>query len=452
MRGDEFLDKLEFVEDKYLEEAEQTTGKKKLSWKKYGTIAACFCLLIAGGVGISRLWREKTPIPPVADGPTATSTVDKREDADVSGSTPLVQITETACPTEPVTPTELFYYNEAAPVAIERIYIPRYFEEELSGQKLLAVLPKNEEGLEMSGKAGFDGEGSLLMVMLTVSTVTVSTGQRQTVAVTLSDAGYALSCYSAWSPFGEAKTVTSQYNGVEYTLYRCSYDDGATTALEASMSVGECRFVFNLATDTAELEQAKEAFEQVLVAFTKYTDGTPDLSAVTPEEIPESMDEKMSMTEAKEVPVFGEYFLETIPEGYREEAIRRYKDKWNDYLSGLWSKGYSDISWKVHFYTEEDAPRLTEVSETERYDLALYPIPRAESVPVELLSVVDNPIFAIEDLALDVVWKRAYKVEDESDEWRMEFSVKYGDILVEVRTEGVTPEWLYEELKEAWRE
>lgn len=444
MRGNDFLDKLELVDDKYLEEAEQATGKKKLSWRKYGTIAACFCLLIAGGVGISHLWREKPPMPPVTEGPMATSTVDKRDDVDVSGSVPLVQITETACPTEPVTPKEVFYYNEAAPVAIERIYIPRYFEEELKGKKLLAVLPKNEEGFGMSGKAGFDGEGSLLMVMLTVS----AGRSRQTVAVTMSDAGYALSGCTVWSPLGEAETVTTQYNGVEYTLYRCAYDDGATTALEASMSVGECRFVFSLTTATEELNQAKEAFEQVLVAFTKYADGTPDLSAVTPEEIPESIDEKISMTEAQAVPVFGEYFLETVPEGYREEGIRRYKDKWNDYLSGLWSKGYSDISWKVHFYTDEDASRLTKVSETERYDLALYPIPRAESVPVELQSVVDNPIFAIEELTLDAVWKRAYKVEDESDEWRMEFSVKYGDILVEVRTEGVTPEWLYEELKE----
>ncbi len=448
MRGNVFLDKLELVDDKYLEEAEQATGKKKLSWRKYGTIAACFCLLIAGGVGISHLWREKPPMPPVTEGPMATSTVEKRDDVDVSGSVPLVQITETACPTEPVTPKEVFYYNEAAPVAIERIYIPRYFEEELKGKKLLAVLPTNEEGMEMTGKAGFDGEGSLLIVMLTVSTVTVSTGQRQTVAVTMSDVGYALSCYAAWSPFGEAETVTSQYNGVEYTLYRCAYDDGATTALEASMSVGECRFVFSLTTATEELNQAKEAFEQVLVAFSKYTDGMPDLSAVVPEEIPESMDETFSLTEAHAVSVFGEYFLRNVPQGYQQEVIRRYKDKWNDYLSGLWSKGYSDISWKVHFYTDEDASRLTKVSETERYDLALYPIPRAESVPVELQSVVDNPIFAIEELTLDAVWKRAYKVEDESDEWRMEFSVKYGDILVEVRTEGVTPEWLYEELKE----
>ena len=117
-------------------------------------------------------------------------------------------------------------------------------------------------------------------------------------------------------------------------------------------------------------------------------------------------------------------------------------------MSGLWSKGYSDISWKVQFYTEEDASRMTKVSENERYDLALYPIPRAESVPMELQSVVDNPIFDIEELTLDAVWKRAYKVEDESDEWRMVFSVMYGDILVEVRTEGVTPEWLYRRLKE----
>ena len=100
------------------------------------------------------------------------------------------------------------------------------------------------------------------------------------------------------------------------------------------------------------------------------------------------------------------------------------------------------------FYTEEDALRLTKFSENERYDLTLYPIPWAESVQVELQSVVDNPIFDIEDLTLDAVWKRAYKVEDESDEWRMEFSVKYEDILVEVRTQGGAPEWLYGELKE----
>ena len=65
---------------------------------------------------------------------------------------------------------------------------------------------------------------------------------------------------------------------------------------------------------------------------------------------------------------------------------------------------------------------------------------------MELQSVVDNPIFTVEELTLDAVWKRAYKIEDESDEWRMRFSVKCGDILVEVSTEGVTPEWLYEEL------
>ena len=311
MRGNEFLDKLELVEDKYLEAAEQATGKKKLSWRKYGTIAACFCLLIVGGIGVSRLWEKKPPSPPVADGPTASSMVNKNDEADRGNSVLLGQPTEAVSPTEPVTPTEIFYYNEAAAVAMERIYIPRYFEEELRGHKLLAVLPKNEEGFGISGKAGFDGEGSLLMVMLTVS----AGRSRQTVAVTMSDVGYALSCYAAWSPFGEAVTVTSQYNGVEYTLYRCSYDEGATTALEANMSVGECRFVFSLETATEELEQAKEAFEQVLVAFSKYTDGMPDLSEVTPEEIPESMDEKISLSEAQAVPVFGEYFLNDVPEG-----------------------------------------------------------------------------------------------------------------------------------------
>lgn len=295
MRGDEFLDKLELVGDTYLKAAEQATGKKKVSWRKYGTLAAGLCVLVIGGIGVSQVWNSKPPISPVEGNPTESPEV--TEKAEAGKDVPKEPI-EMVSPTESVMPEGIFYYNEAAAVAIERTYIPRYFEEELKGQKLLAVLPKNEEGLEMTGKAGFDGEGKPLMVMLTVTT-----GRpKQTVAVTLSDAGYALSCCSAWSPFGEARTVTSRYNGVEYTLYRCAYDEGAKTALEANMTVGECRFVFSMETATEELEQAKEAFEQVLVAFSKYADGMPDLSAVVPEEIPDSMDETLSLTEAKAVP------------------------------------------------------------------------------------------------------------------------------------------------------
>ena len=99
-------------------------------------------------------------------------------------------------------------------------------------------------------------------------------------------------------------------------------------------------------------------------------------------------------------------------------------------------------------YAEADAHRLTSVEDKENYDLALYPIPRADSVPDELREIVDNPIFDAEELTLEAVYRRAYKVHDagDTDGWRMEFSVKYGDVVVTVRAKGVTPEWVYQQL------
>jgi len=106
------------------------------------------------------------------------------------------------------------------------------------------------------------------------------------------------------------------------------------------------------------------------------------------------------------------------------------------------------LSWVVTPYTEEDVPRLTSVDDKKNYDLSLYPIPRADSVPDELREIVDNPIFSAEELTLEAVYCRAYKVDDagDTDGWRMIFSVKYGDVIVSVSTKGVEPEWLYQQI------
>lgn len=106
-----------------------------------------------------------------------------------------------------------------------------------------------------------------------------------------------------------------------------------------------------------------------------------------------------------------------------------------------------DLSWVVDPYNEQDAHRLTSVNEKENYDLSLCPIPRADSVPDELREIVNDPIFEAEELTLEAVYCRAYKVDDagDTDGWRMKFSVKYGDVIVSVSAKGVEPEWLYQQ-------
>lgn len=244
---------------------------------------------------------------------------------------------------------------------------------------------------------------------------------------------------------GEA--VVSVCEEVEYKVYQ--YESGNTVTLAADAIINDLYFHFSLDTDKAQLEQAKTDFQGVLECFAHYGEGKPDLSIIVPEAIPEWMEQMFStLSEAQAEPDFGQYMPSELPAGFRETTIRRFKFQNTNYLSGLWSKGLNDLGWVVSPYTEEDAHRLTSVNDKKNYDLSLYPIPRADSVPDELREIVDDPIFEADELTLETVYCRAYKVNDagDTDGWRMKFSVKYGDIIVSVSTKGVEPEWVYQQL------
>jgi len=110
----------------------------------------------------------------------------------------------------------------------------------------------------------------------------------------------------------------------------------------------------------------------------------------------------------------------------------------------------SSISWQVLLLKDNDKTRITSVTDTKNYDLALYPIPRADSVPDELREIVGNPIFLIDELTLDTVRARSYQVSDSGDEQgpRMQFSVLYQDVLVELSVKGVSPEVMFDILQQ----
>lgn len=157
---------------------------------------------------------------------------------------------------------------------------------------------------------------------------------------------------------------------------------------------------------------------------------------------------QLTLAEARDDPDFGAYMPDAAPSGFAEESVRRYRGENNDFLSGLWTRGYAELRWQVSYYTERDAARLTGVDEPENYDLARYPIPRADSVPEALREIVNDPIFRAEELTPEAVWARAYRVDEAGDSggWRMSFSVKYGDRVVRVTAKGVEPDWVYAQL------
>ena len=162
------------------------------------------------------------------------------------------------------------------------------------------------------------------------------------------------------------------------------------------------------------------------------------------------IDKALTLPKALANEPFGAYMLSEAPAGFQVENIRLYQDENSYFLSGLWTKGYHSLSWQVQPYRQEYAGRETSVADTQNYDLSLYPIPRADSVPRDLWEIVDNPIFDAKELTLETVYARSYQIDDagDSEGWRMEFSVRYGDILVQIHAKGLTPEWIYSQLEQ----
>lgn len=416
MKKDDLIDSLGRIDDDLIQGADALRRvRKHTGWKRWAGLAACFCLLLAAAAAIPGILPEKPPVQ--TDFPLQTD------------PKPTEQTTQ---PDEPAPVWTAIYNDAVSKLSAQRTFIRGIFSEELSGQRLAAVVP---EGTDCSGYAVFDDRGGLLDVILTVHTQTPVT---VTITNYVFDSGYLLD--------GEA--VVSVCGDVQYRLYQYAYGDRVT--LGADAVIGGIYFDFCLESSPEELEQAKADFQTVLESFASYPEGRPDLSAIVPEKIPE-LTEKLfdTLSEARTEPDFGGYLPAELPDGFAESAIRRFRFGESNYLSALWSRGLDDLSWVVRPYKEADASRLTGVDQPENYDLSRYPIPRADSVPEDLREIVDDPIFDAEELTLDAVMRRAYKIQDagDTDGWRMQFSVRCGEVLVSINAKGVEPQWLYEQLK-----
>lgn len=423
------------IDDDILERSENA-GKRKISaWVKWGVIAACLCIVFVSAYMVQDLWKKPEPI---ISEPGITDTIVLSPDGTNQQEDESVEQVPVDVVDEQLNPGQLIFNDAASFLSASRKYIPGYFTEELDDKDILAIKPDRRiPDMCFSGVAGYDGEGTLLEIFLRIEAPILD----DVVHVTFNN-GSRSSCYE---PLEEP--IISTYNGMDYTIYQWT-PDGSNYTLGAYAEIDGWSMQIAYTATAETLEKAKTDFATIILCM-HYVDGKPDFSSIVAENIPEYYDKPLSLSEACNDPDFGSFMIQELPEGFVEESIRRYKDQNNDYLSGLWTKGLANLSWKISVYDEDDAARCTSVAKTENYNLALYPIPRAESVPEELREIVDNPIFDATELTLEAVYMRAYKVEDagDIDGWRMVFSVQYGDVIVEIRTKGVEPEWVYEQLQ-----
>ena len=427
MSKDRVVDSLGRIDDDMIHNVESLRQKKKRpAWKKWGAMAACFCLLIAAMVAAPNMFPGTSQTPPdINDFPVHDSSaqIDPNQSEGHQNTEDLRN------------PWTLHFNKVSSMLAAHRPYIKGVFTESLNDTELAALVPSAD--LVCTGYARFDDKGNLLDIEMQTET----TLPGSPVSIGLAD------YFFGFDYVLSGAEVVSVCNGVDYRGYQ--YQFGDKVELSAYTIINDIYFAFAMNVPQDNLEQAKEEFHRVLEYFAYYDEGKPDLSVIVPEEIPELMEQMFNtLSEAQAEPDFGRYMPSELPTGFGDAAIRRFKFQNADYLSALWSKGLDDLSWVVTPYTEEDAHRLTGVNDKKNYDLSLYPIPRADSVPDELRDIVNDPIFEAEELTLEAVYCRAYKVDDagDTDGWRMRFSVKYGDVIVSVSTKGVDPEWLYQQL------
>ena len=409
MNGYDLLKKMELVDADLLEQAEAPAHRARLTWGI--ALAASLCILIAGG------WLVKHRTNP----PTASNNDD------------AVLTVETATPPDSV-PTGEILYNPVTALAAAHRRIGPVFYEKVTAEELAMLVPDTLRAQQdVSGTVVYVDEGRLESIQLSfgdAATLTVFDAATPPV----SDCIY---------PYDH---VTESHIGMlAVTAY--SYDGGDYVRLEVAFQHGDVgyRLVAFPAPDT--VEAAKSLLQNVVTAYAAET-SVPNLSTFAMREEHIWIDEALTYEQARADMAFGRYMLPAAPQGFVFESARRHQDDRQNYLTALWTRGYDNLAWRVHTVTESDRERLVAATDTRSYDLALYPIPRADSVPEELWEVVNDPVFHIEELTAEVIWRRAYTLDetDNSAGWQMHFSVLYDDTVVEITSNGVSPDWVYAQL------
>ena len=142
--------------------------------------------------------------------------------------------------------------------------------------------------------------------------------------------------------------------------------------------------------------------------------------------------------------VYGHYVDVQVPEGYSYSSGTRSEQR----LHVIWHKGMTEeISISCQHADESVSDWLVDTDNPEEYDLGLYTIPWAESMPGELRQKIEGATFRPDQISQEIVTARSYQVEGDQGDvsgWRTQIAILYSDnVLVEIRSKGPSPEEIY---------
>lgn len=419
MNGKDILEGLGYVDEQFVQEAENKRLSKKKKIIKFAVpIAASFALL-ALSYGIYRNGSSITPTNPNSD----SSSMDGSEGSDQMNTTSEYKLE----------------FNKVDLVSADRA-IKGYFFYELNAEQIEHCFSILSQKYDMEGTVHYSSVGDTASLYEVTTNVTV--GKHITGKITVAPNEIVKDCVVVGTP------KSSNIEGVPIE---------AGMLITDKNSKGEKNYIyyaeFKMDTVCYYLEFVSEN-KEAEVTFTNIVadvilGGKAELSILENPVVPTIIENDLTKSEAYGDQEFGKYLI-TIPSKYTFNCAYRLLNQTSDFLDVLWSNGYEDIILQVSRINEDSKARIVLPEDTKLYDMSLYPIPWVESMPEEQAYIIENPVFKIEELTLDMIQVREVRNgerDNGSGSIDMNFSVLYGDVVVEVRSQGLSAEYLYEELK-----
>lgn len=334
------------------------------------------------------------------------------------------------------------HFNQAGKMAAaDKRHIPGYFTQELSPGESAALFgdtrPLVWDNYTVNASAGFSGEGVLCEAVIICEDK--NSGRR--IRFFMADNLDPIHDFIYLAP-----PEVSDVNGTPVLAgYWTNPSRPEETIHYCSFNYGETEYYLEIT--------GGENNEIILTGLVnRITAGDRvDLSKITPDAIPEWRDEVLTLRQAQADPVFGAYVPLNVPAGFSFQTARRLIGQNQDGLNVTYENGMRYISLAIARRSEDSDARIVDLRRRETYDLALYPVPRANSVPDELRTIVANPVFLAEELTPEAVNARAYQIDDAGDDntgFRMRFGVSFGETVVTIDVKGAWPADIFALIKD----
>lgn len=197
-------------------------------------------------------------------------------------------------------------------------------------------------------------------------------------------------------------------------------------------------------------EGAEPANRQQVQGSNNNTEDEAVLSSMTSDspisECVKNIDQQMDLPweVARMDAVYGYYVDVQVPEGYSYSSGTRSEER----LHVIWHKGMTEeISISCQHADESVSGWLADTDNPEEYDLGLYPIPWADSMPGDMRQKIESATFRSDQISQEIVTARSYQVESDQGDvsgWRTQIAILYSNnVLVEIRSKGPSPEEIY---------